>query len=490
MIRVLIVDDEPLVAENIKASMDWEYHGFQVVGIAGSGKAALELMEDKFPDIVLTDMKMPGMSGVELIRQAACSYPEMKFVIISGYADFAYAQEAMEYGAAAYCLKPLDEQELLRVMLKLKARIMTEKNFDADFLETAFNKESTQAIGAYLNETGHPWAMPVRFLVFYYFGNGWIRLPASMHALRVHAGMYEQVLLVEDGQRHTVMEQVRRFCEDKGEDLPTGASVGFGGVAETMSEAGECIRRARVAAYHFFVRGRHGFFNTEDCCGDDETDARLKRLEHDMERRDIPSIERFFAEEVERFREGKANLQDAFRLYNGILYFMDREAVREPHTYAYGYDALPRLFSDAEDMCASLCREAVARCAATGIKVDEYQLKNDTVRSIVRFINENYWKDISIQEIADRFFINMSYLCQVFKKETGKTLMEYITSLRIGYACRLLQQGEFSVGEVCEKVGYIDYYHFNKVFKRVTGLTPLQYLNQHKADEALEPGGS
>ena len=100
------------------------------------------------------------------------------------------------------------------------------------------------------------------------------------------------------------------------------------------------------------------------------------------------------------------------------------------------------------------------------------------------YLNENFWKELNIQEIAERFFVNMSYLCQIFKKETGYTMMKYISTLRIEQACALIRHSAFSVSEICEKVGYVDYCHFNKVFRRITGKSPLQYCKEARTTES------
>ena len=162
-------------------------------------------------------------------------------------------------------------------------------------------------------------------------------------------------------------------------------------------------------------------------------------------------------------------------------YFLSREGDAEDG-YFSGCESLVRRFRDAGEMCRELCRQCLRFIAGIqkSIRVEGRTVKNETVRAIVAYLNENFWKELNIQSIADRFFVNMSYLCQVFKRETGHTMLEYISTLRIEQACALIRNSDFSVSEICEKVGYGDYCHFNKVFRRIMGKSPLQYSREVK----------
>lgn len=119
-IRILFVDDEAIVREGLKKCIDWEVNGFEVVGTAENGKKALEYMGEISVDIVVTDIKMPIMDGLELIRNSRESGYGSKFLILSGYDDFQYAQKALRYGADDYILKPIKEEELLDALIRVR----------------------------------------------------------------------------------------------------------------------------------------------------------------------------------------------------------------------------------------------------------------------------------------------------------------------------------------------------------------------------------
>ena len=118
MLRVLIADDEPSVVESLKASIDWEKYDLQVAAVAHNGKEAKEILETTPIDIAILDIRMPGYSGLELCRWLHERNSEIQMIVISGYAEFSYAQKALRYGVAGYCLKPVEYAELTFLLLK------------------------------------------------------------------------------------------------------------------------------------------------------------------------------------------------------------------------------------------------------------------------------------------------------------------------------------------------------------------------------------
>ncbi|MCX7027027.1 MAG: response regulator [Spirochaetes bacterium] len=128
MIKILVVDDEKMIREGIVMTMPWNEMGMEVIGSAGDGLKALEMIREFKPHIVLTDIRMPKMDGIELLRAGKALIPSTRFVILSGYDDFAYAQQALKYGAADYLLKPLSEDELKKILTKLKRDLENEIN--------------------------------------------------------------------------------------------------------------------------------------------------------------------------------------------------------------------------------------------------------------------------------------------------------------------------------------------------------------------------
>lgn len=127
MLKVLIADDEPRVAMLVKQLIHWQEQGLECVGLFQDGQSALDAIRQLHPDIVITDIRMPVLSGLELIEKTLESEPQVRFVVISGYRYFEYAQRAIKYGVQDYLLKPIDEEELNRVLGKICAEKRTSK---------------------------------------------------------------------------------------------------------------------------------------------------------------------------------------------------------------------------------------------------------------------------------------------------------------------------------------------------------------------------
>lgn len=143
MYQILLVDDEKYISKGLKSGVDWESLNVDTIYTAQNAEAALEIIRERRPDVVVTDIRMPGMSGLELIKTAKEEYPEIPFVILSGYPDFAYAQKALQYGVFRYLLKPFDLTELTECLRLLLGTPYPEEAKPADTPETNVSSNST-----------------------------------------------------------------------------------------------------------------------------------------------------------------------------------------------------------------------------------------------------------------------------------------------------------------------------------------------------------
>ncbi|MDQ0113702.1 response regulator transcription factor [Paenibacillus harenae] len=297
MYKVFLVDDEELVINSLIASVDWEAYGFEVAGYALSGSEAFDAIQAIEPHLVFTDIRMPGISGLELIKQLKDASSKALIIVLSGYAEFALAQKAINYGAFGYCLKPFDEIEISG-FLKKAAKLIKDKEMtkDANILE-------------YL-ETGSP----------------------------EYAERLQKMLLAA-------------------------------GIIQESEEA------------------------------------------------------------VQNFTAGSGS---------------------EP--------------SVRDDTMPSKSRPAGAQ-----------QVRNRSFKAILNYVDEHYRKELTILVLSEHFNVNANYISQLFKKETGTTFTQYITALRMDYACRLLSETDLPINEVAEQSGYSDYFYFSRIFKRAKGTTPSSY---------------
>ena len=125
--RLMVVDDEYPIRQGLASGIDWESLGFELCAIASNGKEVLEKISVKIPDVIITDIRMPVMDGIELIENLSLMYPQIKVVILSGYGDFEYAQKAIEFSVSAYLLKPINNEDLYKVLGTIKAELDIKK---------------------------------------------------------------------------------------------------------------------------------------------------------------------------------------------------------------------------------------------------------------------------------------------------------------------------------------------------------------------------
>ena len=146
MLKVLIADDEPRVGQLVKHLIHWEELGLSFVDICRDGRTALERIEQEQPEVVITDIRMPVLTGLELVQQVSERFPQTRFVVISGYRYFEYAQKALKYGVEDYLLKPIDEEELNRTLKKICDALQTTAVHRAQMEKYEKNYENSQKL--------------------------------------------------------------------------------------------------------------------------------------------------------------------------------------------------------------------------------------------------------------------------------------------------------------------------------------------------------
>ncbi|MFF2479391.1 response regulator [Paenibacillus sp. NPDC058071] len=472
MYRALIVDDESWVIESLKDLIDWGQYGFEVVGQATSGGEALDVIRERQPDVVFTDIRMPEMNGLELIRRGKSLDRPIRFVVVSGYAEFAYAQKALSYGAVAYCLKPFDEMEIAGVLLKLKGMLDGGAKPDKEqLLQRLLDEpegERQERLLKTLGEAGvldwiRKGIVPVVAL-----GSEKLPLPES-GIVRLVTGTAKAAYMMSREQAESMLPVWRSA-------LPEGLSgIGIGSETMEWQALTNALQEADTAAYQSFVSGTTGVSRLRNA-GEGELNGRLAVLRAAAEGKDGKGVKESLVQIGELFAAGELNIRHAFKVYNltaSLLYDLERK-----ETILYGYEQLVRTFADIFAMLEELSRMADASLSQQqAFPVTES--RNQAFNPILQYVTENFASDLSLQQLSSRFFLNPSYISQLFKKETGETLTAYVARLRIDHACELLVRSDANVQEIAEQIGYRDYFYFTRLFKKLTAQTPTQYREGH-----------
>lgn len=469
MIRILIVDDERWVAESIKESIDWSKNDYELVGLANDGVEALEIIKEMTPDIVITDIRMPRMSGLELINFTNSLKLDIKFIIVSVFAEFSYAQKALSYGAAGYCLKPINKYELNELLDNLKKVIITKKLkeetviFDSLLSNSPENLESTKGIfinkGIYCDEKHG-------IILCSSIGKTCIEINDFRYiTLKLSIDKYVYVIQYDD--RLNLKELLHsKLCDNI-------TSIGISRVVYKIEDLSVCIEEANIAALQYFITSGKDVYEYHKI-----EKIRLKEYIVNLNKaflvKDKSLIKEIYNQLDGIFKTAPYNIKQAFWVYNSIINNIFMYVEEDKENYLYNFQQLVERYSNVSEMLQFLLTLTLLQLNVKS--EDEHKkIENETMSNILEYVDKNFCSDISIQDLSQRFYVNPNYISQLFKKELGKSFTEYLTNLRVRYACELLSNSELSLQNVADKTGYNDYFYFSKVFKKIIGKTPSKY---------------
>ncbi|WP_127582818.1 response regulator transcription factor [Paenibacillus koleovorans] len=535
MFKALIVDDEPQIRKGLRTIIPWESYGFTVVGEAADGLEALRAAREQQPDLVITDVKMPGMGGMELSRELKAERPELQVLVLSGYNEFAFAKEAMQYGVADYLLKPVDPAELTRSLERVYDQLWN------GLQERMQEKEKAGRLKDYfLNKLirgeiyGHPVQEALKYEVQLIaesfavvvisidrYGEFLLSLPGEEIGWRRYAiGNVIQELLPANGYLFDVSEQqfgvllasgpeekgvcdlllrrARSFAELAAESVARYAkeqvTMGVGEVVRKPEDIRHAYRTALQALEMKFYSDAEFVFVYElssdaiDRAGsgtlpwDDAglfpaiRDGAEDRLRSEIDRLLVPLYGKPIAKDTLKF----AVVSTIIRLAK-----MTEEFHGEWQSFYTGkFGELERILEKGSLKQLNAFLLALGLQIAGHIDTLRTRKMDGRVREMLDHIEQHYSDDLNLKELSKLFFVNTVYLGQLFKKETGEYFNDYINKVRVGHACRLLKETGLSAAEIAERVGYKYVDHFYRQFKLLHGMNPGEFRRQSQRPAA------
>lgn len=459
MYRVILIDDERFVLASLEGRIDWQEHGFTVAGKAMNAAEGIELIRTEHPDVVFTDIKMPGMNGLEMIRELVNEFPKIKFVIISGYNEFQYAKQAMEYGVLGFCVKPFDEDEIHAILDRARHQLDAHQPApDAKALPMRLGTDLSA------EETD-------RFLLQYGFSLGMPRVVVlcDKETQLVLPNRIPHVEFADPPGRHGFLVSVSSV-EKLTPFLPEGKQIG---VSRTFVHSGDfsaANREAGLAYFQKFINGKN--FNVfEGTSQMEQSISLIQELQSRYYCRDLAGAREIFERLKELFSSGALTIRSAHRLYQSMLFVFAGSAQD-----CESYEQLCEQFANVGEMLHTLEKKLIADIAGTGALTE----RRSAIDNILCYINENYFDyDLTIQTLSKRFDLNANYISQLFHKSPAESFTKYLTAVRMEHAKDLLEKSDDSIKSVGEKVGYADYFYFAKVFKKTVHQTPGEYRMTH-----------
>lgn len=530
---ILIVDDEELIRKGIRARL--EYLGFEFDSIqeANDGTMALGVLEQERVDIVITDIRMVDMDGIELIRKSKPLYPHIQFIILSGYAEFAYAEQAINLGVSAYLLKPIANDQLKTTMDSVIQKLLTaEKSNQTIRLGQRILKKNNQYVlakdlnallhhpnpskgeGLLLtqnikmhfplenrkfmiglinidgesynrNEFGYQDIKVIHFSVKNIFSEICIKsdkiitnkLSNTNQLFAILSNECEMTLRAEAEQLFSTLQGVLW------NRMNISITIGISAIVSCLSMDG--TREAQEAFKQRLIHGSGNMYFYNDIkllSASSLPICELHMLGQYIERNDIGNIQAilnsiFSDERIQQYNVNYIRMMWV-RIIGVLLKSTNRSVEKETKK-------AEQLVVDLDDLVglASLSelREYLWTLMLDCLEMDgnkDINAKNK-IQLAIKYIENHYNTEITINDLAERFTMSPNYFSSLFKKETGQTTINYIKELRVRKAQKSLIQSEKSVVDIAKEVGYEDSQYFFKVFKKATGQTPLHYRKHH-----------
>ena len=524
MYRILIADDEFLVRLGLKTTIDWEAHGYQVVGEASNGQEALEMVDALKPDIVLADIKMPFLDGLEFIARAKEKSKNLSFIILTNYESFQYAKRAMQLGVSQYLLKSEISPDTLLAALESvrqghKQNVQKSSNDDAERMKYLSRNLSRGQINSYIAlermEIPEKGMFPeAAYAVIKYYCNISSMTEQSINMLSktmisLVKSEYPEVTYCEIlFQMHyymtiivpcTGVRNIEDYFYEKSHLIARKINYYFsvtvrGGISERMGpeDIPKMLNQAEKARWQCF-------FGTEPfVVFDREFHGHLK----EMERVHVSGSRMACMIAEGDFDRLCSYVHDIFSVlreqmnYSNVRYaFFDFLSIAKSHlekldekssrglAVRFGYDNWNALTSieEAENYIYDALEMLLQRSSENG---SDYSI---SIRKSISFIEENYQKNITLQDVADYVSISKNYLSMLFKQETGINFVTYLNSYRIEKAKQLLTTTNMKIYEIAESIGFYSPYYFSKVFKELTKMQCKEYRDKFSVTEQEGP---
>lgn len=513
MYKVMIIDDEEIVRMGIRDLIDWEEEGFYICAEGKDGRDGLEKLLRCQPDVVLVDIKMPGLSGLELIRTAREQNFEGDFVILTGFSEFEFAKTAITLGVKEYLLKPIDEDELLDIMRKLFQEILHREG------ELAYHSSNVEIARAEL----------LRKILLHLVTRETLETQLTEYGIDCSddilcAAVISDKELLPGNENHFFVEKVEALLGSrdlymekvlmencvaviqKGMDYRSWAkllsgrnervekkfgrslSIAVGHNASNWYDLAHSYEFAKFLMEHEFLFGDQKILtmdlieeqtnlaenpSVDYLCmlievGDMEGIRKcvehfrkycLKRMMKELDIRiqvmyNLMKIRNWAERKYENIREWE--LADLMEELNGV-----EKLDRLMEVYCHGL----------EELCIKV------GCAGT----------ETVIKRMYYYMERNYGKDLKLESFAEMFHYNSSYLGKIFRKEMGDSFNNILDTIRISNAKRLLTQTDLKVYQISQQIGYANIDYFYLKFKKYVGISPREYKKNHGTSMGENP---
>lgn len=538
MLKVMIVDDEYYFREALKVSLPWKELGFAICGEAKNGEEALQKLDDLKPDIILVDINMPIMDGLEFVQEIRKAGLGCKIIILTGHSEFLYAKQAVQLGVFDYILKPVDEKELTDTLIKVSKTIERERSIKIEYdrLKQQVKENMPILRDKFLNELiqgSLVWNEKETEKRMEYLGINLDSVYFRVVTVEIGNDSNEQLndkdlqlwkfavsniateILGECFRFEMCHDEKDRICfivctneadqetelllENRLEQIISAVSkhldlyitIGIGNVKKRLHDITASYKESLVALKNKLTGGKNRIITY--CSVEDMeikvnpfTAGHRNQLLIHMRTCDCKEVLNLVGQIFDEIRNEN--------LHHEIIYVICVELISVCMEFIIENglpvkEIVPNSFLNIIEEIQSKgsvneLKEWIEKIFTNAMET-AMRYRNTRasvlVNDVKKYIQENYMKcGLSIEEISRNLYVNYSHLCFVFKKETGVTIHDYLTEYRMKKAKELFDAGNSLVLDVAERVGYSDANYFGKCFKKYFGLAPSKYIESKR----------
>ena len=498
--KVIIVDDEKIIRQGIKTFVPWEKLKCTMVGEAANGLEALQLMDEVNADIIISDIRMPLMDGLDLSRELRLKYPGCKVILLTGYEDFEYAKKALQYQVEDYLLKPVGDDELTRVIEKTVGKL------EAESLQKKKNThlksvviENKDSILKHYIENLISGEIPESKLLLYL---------EDLNINIVEDGLYQLIIIFPNQNFSDLIipensfdipymmdglegRLVLYYCDPQEELFFKNLnfkniSAAVGSKVEGIRNLQKSFKEAESAcSYRFFLNSpalinhsdmetiRTRFLRTLPApISYENIEIKVVEMFHSLHPDKSDLLSRLLHSCVLDGNRQEDYIRYCRRLYNLARKEVERKGIKislnknDPFESVNHYDQWKTIQYKTEEIYFELEK--------TVLKSSENQFSLITSRTI-SYIENHFKEDISLSSIADSLGVSESHISRIFKKETGTNFVPWINRFRVEYSLDLLASGEYKLYNIADLSGFSDYKYYTRQFKRFMGLSPTEF---------------
>lgn len=524
-ITLMIVEDETPVRELLKVCIDWEKLGAEIIWEASNAREALDMIEQACPDIILTDIFMPFMDGIEFSRLVMERQPETKIIIITGHDEFEYAKSSVKIGISDFILKPINEEEIENAVLRLKNSILQERNHKDEYkhlrvqLEDNFTFLKEKALNEII--TGNLTEEAITGMLNFYgvaFEKGHIQM-AVIESRRNAAGPGEEeaaiflsmqimqqaahyfrndknICLFYDNSRRVVILNTNstlnmdECCEELIAMLinrvKTFISIAIGNNYGSVAEAVRSYREAFTALKFRMIAGWNQVLHYSDMILSEQgalnydsalIDTLSFNIRAGFKDRAEEILESIWNKESDTARISMESIRVAASdIVSTVLEVINEYNIKIPYIFEGSSQPYEKIFTIDNLPEIKEYLKKILKNAAEAIGSTNRSRTSKLVSEVKEFLGRNFTNpELSLALVARDFYTNPSYLSRIFKEVTGQNFSDYLIGLKINKAIELIRNTDYRSYQIAEQVGINDPKYFSACFKKYTGCSVNEF---------------